>query len=94
MAASPSYKIYREKEYIGCAKYAEDAAAMVGVSGGVVKYEHRLILWREGKEHISASESYDEAAEIMQQRLATANREAYNKAYNITNRAYAPGTNH
>lgn len=81
MAASPQWKIYREGEYVGCCKYAEDAAALVSVSGGVVKHGHSLIVWREGHEEFSAGESYDRAAEIMQKRRYASYAEAYKRAY-------------
>lgn len=69
MAASPPYKIYRDGEYIGCCKYSEDAAAMVSVSGGVVKWQHRQILWLEGQEEFEAGESYDECAHVIRSRM-------------------------
>lgn len=68
MAASPRYKVYRNGEYIGCAKYAEDAAALVGVGGDIIKVDHRHIVWREGAEAFSAADSYDEAAAVIFQR--------------------------
>lgn len=68
---SPIWKVYRGKEYIGCVKYAEDAAALVALSpdDGIVKHGHGLIAWREGRETISAGNSYDGAAAIMSQRV-------------------------
>lgn len=81
MAGSPKFKIYRDGKYIGCTKYAEDAAALVNVSGGVVKHEHRTVLWTEGSEDFSAGESYDGAAEIMERRLKQAHIAAYDKLH-------------
>ena len=68
MAATPKWKIYRDGEYVAACKYAEDAAALVAMSGGVVKRGHSLIVWREGHEEFEAGESYDRAAEIMNMR--------------------------
>lgn len=65
MAATPEWKVYRNKEYIGCCKYAEDAAALVSLGGGVVKHGHSLTVWVEGQEAFNAGESYDGAAKIM-----------------------------
>ena len=68
MAASPQFKIYREGEYVASVKYLEDAAAIVSVSGGVVKYQHKYTIWTEGSEEFSAGDSFDAAAEIMRER--------------------------
>lgn len=72
MASSPSFKVYRDGEYVAACKYAEDAAMFVATAGGdeVRYYNHRRVLWREGAEAFQASESYDEAAAIMRKRLA------------------------
>ena len=69
MAASPKWKVYRQGEYVAACKYAEDAAALVAVSGGIVKHDHNLVVWREGSEGFSAGESYDRAAGRMHARL-------------------------
>ena len=69
MSGTPKFKIYREGEYVAACKYAEDAAAIVGVSGGLVKYDHGRVIWREGEELIEASQSYDEAGAIMVKRV-------------------------
>ncbi len=74
MAGSPQFKVYRDGEYIGCTKYAEDAAALVGVSGGVVTWGHRLVVWREGEEEMLAAESYDGAGQIMFDRVQEMHR--------------------
>lgn len=68
MASSPKWKVYRNGEYIGSTKYAEDAAALVAMSGGEVRYGHSKIVWREGQEQHSAGESYDGAANLMRVR--------------------------
>lgn len=81
MAATPKWKVYRGGEYIGCTKHAEDAAALVGMSGGTIKYGHGRIIWREGQEEIDASESYDGAARIMEARVQKIHEDAYIKTY-------------
>jgi hypothetical protein len=72
MAASPEWKVYRNKEYIGCCKYAEDAAALVALGGGVIKHGHSMVVWIEGQEDFSAGESYDGAARVMDGRVRKA----------------------
>lgn len=69
MAATPPWKVYRDGEYVAACKYAEDAAALVAMSGGIIEHGHSLVVWREGEEDFSAGESYDEAAELMFKRL-------------------------
>ena len=73
MSRSPVWKIYTEKatgilsEYVGSAKYPEYAAMLVACmgKGATVKLHHDVIVWIEGEEEFSASESYDRAAEMM-----------------------------
>jgi hypothetical protein len=81
MAQSPKYKVYRDKEYIGCVKYAEDAAALVAIQdNGSVRLGHSFVLWNEGVDG-NAGDSYDVAAEKMREREHEANAKAYAKAY-------------
>lgn len=71
MAQSPKLKIYNSaKEYIGCVKYFEDAAALVSIQddGATVRYGHTRVLWTQGVDG-NAGESYDGAAEIMRARF-------------------------
>lgn len=71
MAASPPIKIYRNGAYVASAKYFEDAAALAGMTKGtVIKWLGRHLIWTEGTETIAASESWDEAAAIMRERVA------------------------
>ncbi len=71
MSGTPKWKVYTESgEYIAACKYPSDAAAIVGLSnGGTVRYDHKRIVWCEGQEAVEASQSYDEAAEIMLSRI-------------------------
>lgn len=73
MAASPRFKVYSASgEYIGCAKYAEEAAALVALrgDGATVRLDHKHVVWTEGQEDQSAGESYDYAAGVMYERQA------------------------
>jgi hypothetical protein len=69
MAGSPDWKVYRDGVYVASCKHAEDAAALVSLSGGEVRFTHRLVVWREGCEAYSAGQSYDGAAALMYDRV-------------------------
>lgn len=64
------FKVYLGGEYRGATKYAEDAAALAGGTGkgSIIKYGGRIV-WREGKEEFSASESYDGVRMVMFRRI-------------------------
>lgn len=80
MAASPSIKIYRSGDYVASCKYFEDAAALAGMTTGtVVKWEGTKVIWVEGKEESLAADSWDDAASIMQERVAAINKASYEK---------------
>ena len=82
MAQSPKYKVYRNKEYIGCCKYAEDAAALVSLTPeGQVRWGHSLVVWREGQEEFPAGESYDMAARTINTRIDAYNESAFSRVY-------------
>lgn len=81
MAATPQWKIYRNGEYVAACKYAEDAAVLVSVSGGIVKHGHSLIVWREGEEEFSAGDSYDRAGDVMRDRRHSSFAAAYQKVH-------------
>ena len=83
MAASPKFKVYRGAEYIAAIKYGEDAAAFVAIigDGATVRLGHNFVLWTEGQEHISAAESYDEAAAVMHGREADFRETNFKKVY-------------
>lgn len=62
------WKIYRGRELVAATHYAEDAAAVVSnTADGRVKADGRIV-WREGHEEKSAGESYDWAANTMNNR--------------------------
>ncbi len=84
-----NYFIYNEdREYVGATRFAEDAAALVAVLGDGTRISsqppvnHRkgsrydwkkFVVWLEGSETQSASESYDHVAEVVQQRQRSGN---------------------
>lgn len=81
MAATPRLKVHNPQgEYIASCKHYEDAACLAGLYGEGATIRHAdlarkdAVIWREGKERISAAESYDEAAAIMLDRV----NDAYN----------------
>ncbi|WP_458098565.1 hypothetical protein [Roseomonas sp. WA12] len=72
MAATPPWKVFRRGEYVASCHYAEDAAAVVGLSGGDVRFgghAKRDIVFTEGAEEVSAADSYDGAAAVMRDRV-------------------------
>ncbi len=84
MSGSPKFKVYNPSgEYIGCVKYAEDAAALVALygDGAKVKYQHSKVLWHEGQESIGAGESYDEAGTIIRTREHGMHAASFAKVY-------------
>ena len=71
MATSPNLKVYRNGKYVASCKHAEDAAALVGISGGEIRYRHKHVVWPDTEEARQiAAESYDEAASIIYLRVA------------------------
>lgn len=70
MSGTPKWKVYLDGEYVAACKHAEDAAAIVAMSNsGVVKYDHKTVVWNEGSEEFSACDSYDRAAQVMHERI-------------------------
>jgi hypothetical protein len=67
MASTPQWKCYLSGEYMAATKHPEDAAILMAAwgSSGEVRRDHTLVVWREGREEISAGESADVAAQIM-----------------------------
>jgi hypothetical protein len=73
MARSPIFKVYSaEGEYLASAKYAEDAAAVVGLrgEGATIRRGHTTgnTVWTEGVDGL-ASESFDACAELVYNRI-------------------------
>ena len=71
MAATPRWKVYRDGVYVASCKYAEDAAAIIGMSncGDIRDGRNALkIVWREGREAFSAADSYDQVAKVVHNR--------------------------
>jgi hypothetical protein len=77
MAATPMFKVYRGGAYVASCKHAEDAAAIVGMSGGEVRWGHspKWRLFVEGSEEVKAEDSWDGAAEIIHYNLQRLMRE-------------------
>ena len=79
MAATPRLKVHNPSgEYIASCKHYEDAACLAASYGigAVIRHADlsnaKSVIWREGGEKISAGESYDQAAEIMRDRVEAA----------------------
>lgn len=65
---TPRLKIYNPQgEYVAACKHAEDAACLVALygNGATIRYDHSKVVWREGAEQFSASESYDRVADVV-----------------------------
>ena len=79
MAAGLDFKVYRGKELVATTRHAEDAASVAAsTSNAVIKYAGRIV-WREGRESISAGQSYDQAAETMWDRIQDHRRQKADK---------------
>lgn len=82
MAASPDWKVYRDKEYVASCKYPEDAAAIVAAMSGSVRYTHaREVFAQTDENQALAADSYDEAADIMRANRDRVQRENFEKVY-------------
>ena len=72
MRTRHKFKIHQDGDFIAQCVDAETASAIVANIGGTVTYDggnSRLVVWREGSETVSASQSYDEAAAVMHARI-------------------------
>ena len=84
MAASPQLKVFdAQGRYCAACHYFEDAAMLVGGhgDGAVIKWGHGAVIWREGLEAISASDSFDEARITMEERIAELHRKGHERIY-------------
>ena len=71
MGASPIYKVYDPMGgYVASCKDTDGASLLMDLygAGSTIRYDHRLIVWTEGKDG-RASNSYDETREKITQRL-------------------------
>jgi diadenosine tetraphosphate (Ap4A) HIT family hydrolase len=78
---SPEWKVYRDGDYVAGCKYPADAAVLVGLAGGQVRFGHSLVVWNEGKEAFSAFHSSTRAADVMQERRVAKISKSYDRAY-------------
>lgn len=84
MAGSPTWKVYSgDGEYIAAVKYLEDAAALVAMRGDgtTIRYQHGVVIWREGKETQPAGESYDYVAETCRTRVHAKHVASYERTH-------------
>lgn len=72
--AGPRWHVYSEdNEHMGGLKYAEDAAALLALHGaGTIRGADGAVVWTEGAEDFSASESYDGVALVIAERTQNA----------------------
>lgn len=74
MAGTPRFKIYNPQGgYVAACKYPEEAAMLTACLGNGTTirngHEKRHIVWHEGQETQSASESYDYVAQLVGERM-------------------------
>lgn len=82
LGGSPKWKVYNpDGEYIAACRYVEDALFLMAFNGdgSVIKFDHRVLVWTEGKEETRASESLDRAAVICDERLSAHSRQVKEK---------------
>lgn len=71
MGASPKWKVYdANNQYVASIRDTEGASLLMDLygDGSTIRLDHRRIVWTEGKDG-RASQSYDETANKIQQRL-------------------------
>lgn len=84
MSGTPAWKIYdADGKYEAACKHGEVAACIVALlgDGATIRHDHKLIVWREGSEEISAAESYDQVCETISVRKRDHARRSVDKAY-------------
>lgn len=82
LGGSPKWKLYNaEGEYIAACRYVEDALMLMAFNGddSTIKFDHRTLVWTEGKEEIRASESIDRAVAIVDERMGAHARQVKEK---------------
>jgi hypothetical protein len=68
-APSLPYRVWYDGKLIGATAEPEEAAALAGMrTETTVRYGNRLI-WREGREHVLAGDSWDQAGQVMYDRV-------------------------
>jgi hypothetical protein len=84
MAGSPEWKVYDAGgTYQAACKEPEAAGAVVALygHGATIRWQHSLIVWREGSERTSADDSYDYVANMVRTRVVDHQRQSYIKRY-------------
>lgn len=80
MSGTPKYKLFRGKEYIAACKHPEDVAVLIAADMvDRVSYDRAVDVWTANDNSAVAAESYDDAAEIMVNRLHQHNIRAARK---------------
>ena len=82
MADSKIWKVYRGGKMVAATKHAEDAAAVVGMSGGQIKAHGRVVFTQPGDASgVDASDSWDSAAQVCHDRLQAHQRQRHARAF-------------
>lgn len=71
MGASPKWKVYDpSNQYVASVRDTDGASLLMDLygDGSTIRLDHKMIVWTEGKDG-RASESYDNTATKIQQRL-------------------------
>lgn len=81
------WKVYRDADgpMVAACAYAEDAAAVVGMSQGVVRVDGRIVFRQSSEvgnpaDDVDAADSWDGAAKLMHERRATNAFAAYERS--------------
>jgi len=71
MGASPKWKVYdASNQYVASVRDTDGASLLMSLygTGATIRLDHKRIVWTEGKDG-NASESYDQTAIKIQERL-------------------------